>query len=552
MASRTPQIADAEAALADGTIPARFEGPALAFPPVCSENARGATLRWQVTVSARGPGGAAAPVEAAWLRRGAATPPGVVGVITTRSSQTAADGREGKERESEQVVAAGKNLGRANATNPVSQALRDALGFYNKQRQRAGVAPADASAPASAPADASAPASAPASAAAAPAPASAAAAPAPAAGGLGEAYLPMLVKKHGESRDATLSPADFARGVTVQRKYNGVRAVACVRASAGEVVLYSRTRAEYPGFDHIRAALAGVLRAAPPVPARLLKPPAGCGPAPDAAESARLESLYAGARVYLDGEVYLHGKPLIWISGQARREDDERSLEYVVFDCFFPGPKAAGHDMPSARRQEYLDLLLAAAAPPLRRAENFPAADLAEAEALRDAFLAEKYEGAIARKNCAGYRYSINGYHSANLVKLKPISDSEFAVVGYGQGARGKDVGAVIWVCEVPDAEALSPADRTFQVVPKDMTYAERKHVFHCLGAPVSDDRPGAAPGATTTRFERDFRGRPLTVEYPERSAKTGKPVQAKAVAFRTYEDGSVDPLRRLFVECAK
>ena len=114
-------------------------------------------------------------------------------------------------------------------------------------------------------------------------------------------------------------------------------------------------------------------------------------------------------------------------------------------------------------------------------------------------------------------------------------------------------MGAVIWVCEVDPEHEKDPSDKTFTVVPKDMTYDERYWVFRCLGQSVENDPGAVADGgpARLTRFERDFYGKWLTVEFPERSPKTGKPVQAKALVFRKYEDEGADPLQRLFSECA-
>lgn len=541
MASRSIHISDYARALADGTFPGAFNADRTVyeFPAVRSVNSRDARLVWVIRVRLLSPGGDPLPFDDALLAPGAAAPASAVGEITTESHQVSAAGVVGKTRAGGKptLIRAGKNLGKANATNVATQALRDALGRYNSQVKRASIR-AGPRAPA-----------------AAPPPADRAAQP-----------PPMLVKKIGETREATLTPKDFERGVTVQRKYNGVRAPSYLKRASSDpgdevVQMYSRTKGDYPGFTHIREELLCNLIAPPPVPVELLLPPPQCGePEPDATELEHLQGLYADARVHLDGEIYKHGKSLRWISGQARREDDEKDLDYVVYDCFFPGPKAAGHDMPSENRQKYLDLFFSTAARggPVRklthvqRAENFRAASLEEAEALRDRFLGEGYEGAIARKDCAGYRYSFNNYHSASLVKLKPKFDSEFEVVGYTQGTKGKDVGAVIWICEVDPAHVKNPADKTFNVVPKDMSYDERYMIYRCLGEEVDDDRAGAPSGAKTSRFDRDFLGRPLTVEYPERSTKTGKPTQAKALAFRTYESGpALDPVRRLYTECA-
>lgn len=222
----------------------------------------------------------------------------------------------------------------------------------------------------------------------------------------------------------------------------------------------------------------------------------------------------------------------------------------MVFDCFLPELVAAGVPVRSSFRQAALDALFAACDAPgvrdrLMRAENFPVAwggppggagpgaaaaaalALAQVEALAARFVADGYEGAIVRKDAGPYQYGTNGTHSAHLVKVKPRFDAEFPVVGYTQGARGKDLGALIWVCEVPAARSKTGAREEFSVVPKNTTYAERYELFRRLGLP----HPGGG-----TYFDAMFRGQPLTVEYPELSSKTGIPTQAKALGFRVYE----------------
>lgn len=551
MASRSVHISDYAAALDDGTFPGKFDEDrhAYLFPFVETAGAHGARLLWGVEVRLY-EDGKETPFKDEYLSS-EPIPAGLFAEITTTSFQVSAAGVRGKTRAGGKptIVRTGKNLGKANATNAVTQALRDALGKYNAKLKQGTAVERDAfeNGDAGDAGDAD-------NAGAGAPPRARACRPASARNV--HQPPPMLVKKIGETRDATLSPEVFARGVTVQPKFNGVRAPIYLRD--GRVHMYSRTSGDYPGLTHIRRELADALSNPPPVPDEFLIPPPGCGAVSsenelDDEELARLREVYAGDHVHLDGEVYLHGKSLRWISGQARREDDESTLEYMVFDCFFPAAKAAGHDMASAHRQAYIDLFFAAGGPfvHVKRAENFPVASLAEVEALRDRFLAEGYEGAIARKDCAGYQYSISGLHSACLVKIKPKFDSEFEVVGFTQGEKGKDVGAVIWVAKVDPEHIKDPEDATFNVVPKDMSYEERYRVFRCLSQEVADDRPGARPRARVTRFARDFLGRPLTVEYPERSTKTGKPTQAKALAFRTYEGGpAADPIRRLYTEC--
>ena len=537
MASKSIHIDDFAAAIADGTIPCRFVADVagfnhsvLKFPAVESVNSRGARLIWIIQVSAQNIQGDQVSFKTEWFEPGAQIPANIVGVIETQSYQISKDGVRGKSRAGGKptVIRVGKNLGKTNTTNPVTQAIRDALGRYNAQikRTHSRIAPATRS----------------------------------------EKPPPMLVKKHGETHEATLTPEDFKRGVTVQRKFNGVRVVVFLEGPIGNEVtaMYSRTKGDYLGFAGIRReAMMCLLIDPPAVPDNLIQPLPGCGePELNETELTRLRTIYAEDRPHLDGEIYLHGKTLRWISGQARKEEDDGILNYMVFDCFFPAAKAAGHDMSSANRQKYLDLMFAAAnsdsseckLTQIRRTENYPTKSIADIESLRDSFLSENYEGAIARKDCAGYRYSHNNYHSANLIKFKPIFDDEFEVVGYTEGEKGKDVSAVIWICEVGSDHIKDPSNKTFSVVPKNMSYEERYQVYQCLGEEVDNDPIAIASGKPLrlTRFDRDFRGKLLTVEYPERSTKTGKPIQAKALTFRTYEgDLANDPLKRLYTECA-
>ena len=487
MASVATHIPDMGEAIRQKRLPGAFSADRTAFEfPTLAYHGAGGRRLWTVRVRLIQKGGYAA-ITPEMLAPGA-DGVGLVAEISVESLQ-----EHGKVRDVVPTyVRAGKSAGRKNATNPLTQALRDALGLYNKQRRRTGLAATPEGPP---------------------------------PGGVGEAPLqplPMLLKAYGASREAVLTPEDFREGVTVQRKLNGVHFVV-YRAADGRAVAYSRTGALYPLQDPLAAELAAALAAAGP-------------PGPDGFP-------------HLDGELYRHGKSLSWISGQARRAGDKETadLEFHVFDVFFPQGKAAGRDMASRDRQAFLSALFARFAGPetshLARVENFPAADLGAVQALAAQFVREGYEGAVARKDSAGYRYGAGGYRTPHVLKFKPKHDAEFTVVGFTQGTRGRDVGAVVWVCEVP--RPVDPADKTFNVVPKDLTYQERYALYTCLGQAVE------TPQGASTRFARDIAGLPLTVEYAELSAKTGKPLQAKALAFRTYEGPGPDPLKALLASCA-
>jgi hypothetical protein len=550
MASAALHIPDMLDAIREGAVPGSFnkDRTEFAFPTLAYLGARGATHLWTVRVRLlHTASGEYAPITDEMLAQPVPELPGYRAEITVEAQQ-----RGGKVRDIVPTyVSAGKNLGKRNATNALTQALRDALGLYNKQRRRADIVEHRATPPRVSPRG-------PPSPRAPPVPAAPEGAPAGEEEGCAGTYdhmpPPMLVKKIGDGREATLTPADFQRGITAQKKYNGVHYVVFERPGPGgpALVRYSRTGTEYPGQEQIVAEMLPMYAHLPPI-----RPGEYGTPAAPATERDRcvleaygaLPGQTSGPAPYFDGELYLHGKPLNWISGQARRGDDQGLLEYHTFDVFFPRAKAAGHDMESRYRQAYVAAVFAAADaagvahPHVVRVEGYPAHSLEELEAMARRFVHEGYEGAIARKDWAGYRFSYSNYHSSNLVKVKPRHDDEFPVVGFTQGTRGKDKGAVIWECEVP--KPVDPNDRTFTVVP-NMPLEDRKRLFECLSQTVTDSH-----GRRVSRFERDIKGLPLTVKYSELSAKTGKPLQPKALVFRTYEGGPQhDPVKKVLEEC--
>lgn len=557
MASKSVYIADTWVALQTpgGPLPGTFsaDGTVYTFPRVVVKDRRGATRHWEIRVQVRGPAGLINFNCPEVLRQPVpdlSESTGFVGLISTDTWHEGGELHQGKVPTE---IKQGRNLGKKNATNVATQALRDALGSYNKQLKSAGVQASTQGATT--------------------------------ASGLpcNSRPYPMLVKKINETAGARLTLDVFRQGVTVQRKINGVRAVAFIPAPQTQpLVFYSRKGGEYPGMPELAKQGAALLAFAPQAWAALCKKKgrdpwkrlsdAVCGARVNPEGPVETSVASPNPQTYLDGELYLHGKSLQWISGQSRGSTGGSKLEFWVYDCFFPALHAANITITSATRQQFLDLLFAAArdarAPGelvlsrVRRVENFPVntggtleESLERVHALAQQFVSNGFEGAIARKDGAGYRYGTNNHHSDHLVKIKPRYDAEFPVVGYTQGDTGKDVGAVIWICEVPIGRSSTGQAERFNVVPKNMSYADRYKIFRCLGEPV-DGAAGQPPAAKTTRFERDFLGKPLTVEYPELSSKTGKPTQAKALAFRTYEPerggGSVEegPVFRLLREC--
>nr|BBO54040.1 DNA ligase homolog protein [Abalone asfa-like virus]BCY04585.1 Putative DNA ligase [Abalone asfa-like virus] len=313
---------------------------------------------------------------------------------------------------------------------------------------------------------------------------------------------PMLVKRYEKNNNSsTVLKGAIPPGTVIQKKLNGVRLVACF---TDKVILYSRKGLEYPGLDHIKTNLKQIFQ--------------------------------KDKHIYLDGECYLHGKPLQWISGQSRKDQDEGLLEYHIFDCFWPvtNPTAI-----SEYRQVQLKKLLVDLPPNIKYVDSEPVSSISMIEKITKKYLKDGYEGGIVRFPAGVYTYGYSNHRSSDIIKVKPLYDKEFKIVGFTSGIIGKDVGALVWICEVEDAP--DPNDKIFHVVPKNMTYAERYKIFKCLSQLMPCGQ---------TRFMKDFYGKYLTVEYPELSTKTGKPVQAKALEVRTYESGKEDVMAKLFKEC--
>jgi ATP-dependent DNA ligase len=445
-------------------------------------------------------------------------------------------------------VLAGKNIGRANATTAVAQAFLEAASLFVDRARKLATAPAAtpaAAAPAAAPASApAAPAAAPASAPAAEPAAAAAATTA----GFDPRPLPQLIKPLAEKGGAALTPADFAAGVTVQPKLDGIRAVAY--AAAGGVAIYSRTGIPLLGQD----ATAGAgLRA------MFASVPAGFPPSP-----------------YLDGELYLHGTHLNAISGQARSAEAGSAppLIFHIFDVFFPAGIAAGRQTSYIERKRLLDgwmsatdpawakavadetaaaaataaataaaaaaataaaaaghmpvLTVATLFPFLARVGGIHVGSRAELTQVYETLLRAGFEGAVARRDSAGYAYGYNGHHTTGALKLKPRPDAEFEIVGWTVGSAGKAAGCLIWECAIPSGAR-------FAVVPVGISDADRRALARCLAEIAAPS--AAADGVPTTRFVRDILGLPLTVQYANLSP-AGIPLQAKGLLIRV-QDGS-------------
>ena len=282
-------------------------------------------------------------------------------------------------------------------------------------------------------------------------------------------FLPMLAQ--------TFNPADAivtgAAGVTgagskkkkvitfpcfVQPKLDGLRCVSYATRSAdggndaGPVVaLQSRTGAFFTGLPHIAAALRPYLSQHP--------------------------------SVVIDGELYTDQMPFEELAGLIKKKkitdsDVERlkKVKYHVYDIY----DRAQSNMPYSERLVVLaaavrrcgcvanDTFIAGvAANRVLRSDTDAAtvvvlvrtekvAALSDFRRLFAEFVEAGYEGIMLRNAVGVYRAN---YRSNDLQKYKEFMEDEYRIIDFKEG-EGRDLGAVIWVCETADGKEFTVRPR--------------------------------------------------------------------------------------------
>jgi len=361
-----------------------------------------------------------------------------------------------------------KNVGRSNYRNPLQEALVVARGKYEKKRDEGYRAATETDSRL--------------------------------ARAQTKKFYPMLAKNYKDfvnrQDSLTLFPA------YVQPKLDGMRCIAYLDkhdgATPADVVLYTRTMKEYPHsptHDLIRRALFETLLAHWRGPSGEREPHGSPG-----------ESLY------LDGEIYEHGVSLQSLNSIARSEDSKESVEYHVYDLFYP---SYGKKDTFEQRTAFLAEVHAAMSDDAKAHIMLVPTHLVSNEqgcdALYSKYIAEGYEGIMVRAPGGEYaksNMSKSALRSRNLLKRKEVFDAEFEVVDFTQGRQGKDAGALIWV-------AQTAAGGRFNVVP-NMPLAARYTLFEeCRG-----------------HFVGRYKHRMLRVEYRGLS-DDGIPQHAKGIEFR-------------------
>lgn len=291
------------------------------------------------------------------------------------------------------VVSAGKNLGRKNATNRWTQALRDVASKYFKAGRGSGALAADP-----------------------------------------DMIFPMLATSFSfEEGDSVAAPGGRPTHA-VSNKYDGLRAVFFRRrdnsmadtGGPGEIMAQSRGRKAYN-----RVPIERILD-----------------------ELHESKFFVEHPAVMLDGELFAEGVSLQDLNSAFRNNKPPvHPVKFVVFDLFArdsPG-------LTFAERRELLDAAFRAEpfGPAIEYARSEDVLTDAELCNRFDTALAEGFEGVVIRRLAAEYVQSPNGYHTPAMKKLKPRPSKEYRVVGFTDG-RGKNAGVITWIAETPEGKQFN------------------------------------------------------------------------------------------------
>jgi DNA ligase-1 len=342
-------------------------------------------------------------------------------IIRTRYGQEG-----GKIQVNEKTVTVGKNLGRANATTPLQQAIAEATSLWTKKREThapriISIAPLKkkAATAATAATDAAAATTTVATAATATVIQRAKAVDA-------TVPSPMLAHDYNKRGKSIIWPCK------VQPKFDGTRMVGIAHQG-----LYSRNRKPYPHLEHIRA---------------------------------ELDMLPAGT--ILDGEAFsktLTFQEIVGIVKNETIQPKQDEVKFYVYDMIngenFLTRSFVLQSIFAMHTFQHLILV-----------KTEECANEAAMKAKHSEYVAEGYEGIMLRNKTGLY----SNARSVHLQKYKEFFDMECKIVDFKEG-EGAEEGCVIWICETEDKKQFACRPRGTREERQELFATGDEHVGKML-----------------------------------------------------------------------
>lgn len=319
-------------------------------------------------------------------------------------------------------------------------------------------------------------------------------------------YFPMLLT------DYSINNSNIKYPLYAQRKYDGIRALIFLNTTSEHiknvtienVIIYTREQKPILGYDHIRKEVLKIL--------------------------IDMYNHELDQSIYLDGEFYKHGKSLQFIAGEVRnpkRNNVISASNYFYFDTFYPYSIDCGNNIEENKNKTVFEDRIKWLNEIEEKVKSYKFKHLIKAETtivnnekemldLFNKYLNDGYEGIVVRDYKSLYyahpTQKTQHLRSKTTLRKKPTFSDEFEVVGFTQGNKGKDIGAILWICKTKN-------DKTFTVGPKNQTYVERYNIYK----------------DAVINFDKKYKGRLLKIEYQGLS-KDGIPQRLKSIGFRDFE----------------
>ena len=150
--------------------------------------------------------------------------------------------------------------------------------------------------------------------------------------------------------------------------------------------------------------------------------------------------------VILDGELYVHGRPLQWISGTSRLEKDNprcQELEFWLYDLMDVEMifEERNDKMLDIAAELNLSLNLLSALPEgslqIRVVPQEEVSGWTNIKKLHDKYVGEGFEGVVIRNPNKQYGF---GKRTNDMIKIKEYQDAEFEITGLSEGLRDEDM----------------------------------------------------------------------------------------------------------------
>lgn len=298
----------------------------------------------------------------------------------------------------------------------------------------------------------------------------------------------------------------------IQPKYDGTRFLVVYSPEISEISGFiknmdgwSRSRETYYGQNHILQELKPILQKYP--------------------------------SLYIDGELWKPGYSLQHISGTSRceKKQSEIKLNYYIFDSFYIDDSEIWES-----RRERINNLFSQDFTYINLTPDKKYKNKKELLDIYKSYLDQDLEGGVLRNSDSLYEFGISRERrSYTTMKIKPIDDDEWELIGWLSGEKGKDADALKWKLRTTPEICKNHAkkyNRDFTILAKNSK--ESEFIANPKGAMGDYESRRKALKFLENNpdyFNKKLKGQFMTVQFSTLS-DYGKPQQPKVLGFKNHD----------------